>query len=74
MVWNRSKPICTSFYLVGLALRRPRRIPSTDELKWVGLLFAATEANDFGYLLPIDLVMEDIKEVTGCDVVEPVAV
>jgi Peptidase family S64 len=43
------------------------------ELKWVGLLFAAAEANNFGYVLPIDLVMRDIKEVTGCDVVEPVA-
>jgi hypothetical protein len=44
------------------------------ELKWVGLLFAAAEVNNIGYMIPMDLVVEDIKNITGCDVIEPVEV
>jgi|SRR5579862_6035066 len=44
------------------------------ELKWVGLLFVTTEANNIEYIVLIGPMMNDIREVTGCDVVEPVAV
>ncbi|KAI9765044.1 MAG: hypothetical protein M1840_007869 [Geoglossum simile] len=41
------------------------------ELKWVGLLFAAAEVTNIGYMIPMDLVVADIRNITGCDVVEP---
>lgn len=39
---------------------------------WMGLLFAANVMMGTGYYTPIDLVLDDISAVTGCDVVEPV--
>lgn len=37
---------------------------------WLGLLFGAT-GNDYGMFIPIDLVFQDIKRITGRDVVSP---
>jgi hypothetical protein len=38
---------------------------------WVGLLTAANMALGVGYFTPIELVLEDISTVTGCEIFEP---
>ena len=44
---------------------------SKDSAEWVGLVFAGEDASNASYIVPIDVVFDDIKEVTGCDSVEP---
>ncbi|EDN03154.1 predicted protein [Histoplasma mississippiense (nom. inval.)] len=38
---------------------------------WVGLLFAANLAAGTGFFVPMSLVLKDISEITGCQVVQP---
>ena len=38
---------------------------------WVGLLFAANIVSGIGYFTPMQLVLEDISTVTGCEILEP---
>lgn len=40
---------------------------------WVGQLWTANAPDGIGFFTPMDDVMRDMGDVTGCDVVEPVA-
>lgn len=43
----------------------------TSDKKIVGLLFAGREQIGLGYVTPFDIIMEDIKNVTGWDIINP---
>lgn len=38
---------------------------------WIGLLFAANVGFGIEYFTPIEMVLDDISAVTGCEVLEP---
>ncbi|EER44671.1 conserved hypothetical protein [Histoplasma capsulatum H143] len=45
--------------------------PAVDCGCWIGLLFAANLATGTGFFIPMSLVLKDISEITGCQVVQP---